>query len=288
MLRKQAGRKTGQALEFDHVSLSKKGPTLALDIPIGSWVGIAGPSGSGKSYLCDCIAGRQSPSRGSITAFGHVGIPTEAEFSRRDRPQSIAKSVSKDSDPRAITEALTNLGLWDVRQSTIARLSGAQQSAVRLLEPLLNGSEILVIDQSADLFDPWITNSFSRYLRSRLASNLTVVFATNRADFLKMADQLIVLNEEQIAFCGTEVEIRRRYGSTEIVVETTDQQDLRAIVSPFEVKMEPREDGLHLSATEGQSLAARLMLEGYGDVRCIVEREITFEEALRNVILGPI
>jgi hypothetical protein len=58
---------------------------------------------------------------------------------------------------------------------------------------------------------------------------------------------------------------------------------VRALVAPFEVSVRDTDDGVVMQASEGQQLAAKLLLEGYGDVKLVVLRSPTLEEALLSL-----
>ena len=67
-------------------------------------------------------------------------------------------------------------------------------------------------------------------------------------------------------------------------VSAIDQPAVKAIVQPFSVSMREEGEDLVIEAQEGQELAANLLLQGYGNVRCAVHRPPTMEEALMTLI----
>ncbi|MEQ1934632.1 MAG: hypothetical protein ABL962_12280, partial [Fimbriimonadaceae bacterium] len=67
-------------------------------------------------------------------------------------------------------------------------------------------------------------------------------------------------------------------------VETQNQSGVRALIAPFEISISETENGVILKAAEGQQLAARLLSEGYGDIKMVILKEPTVESALDELL----
>jgi hypothetical protein len=89
-----------------------------------------------------------------------------------------------------------------------------------------------------------------------------------------------VLRAKELRFAGTPDELLRTMASHRLTVSTEHALGVRAIAEPFEVSIQQTPEGLEFRASEGQELAAKLLLEGYGDVRFVIARPATFAEAL--------
>jgi ABC-type multidrug transport system ATPase subunit len=270
-----------ELLGLEHFAIRPDGPTLTLSIAAGQSLAIVGPAGAGKSRLIQTLAGRERPAQGSVELRGRTVVAGEASHSRRAKVQGLAREFGRTV--QEATEALTATRLWDVRHLAVGELSPSQTAAAELLEALLSDAEIALIDGQLDFLDPWTLPGVLDLLRQQRLSGRTVIVGTNRADLVRELDAVIVLRESQVRFAGTIEDLLRSGPPHTLEVATDNQAGVRALVAPFRVSIKPMPDGVRLEAPEGQELAARLLLEGYGDVKYIVLRPPTIEEALRAV-----
>ncbi len=264
-----------EVLSLEHFAISPTGPTLTMSVGSGQWLALAGPAASGKTNMLRVLAGQERAAQGSFRIRGKLGFAAPESLSRRSKLQSIARA---DANSDRASEALTATRLWDQRHLSVTEISPSQLAAAELLPVLANDCELILIDGQLDRLDPWALTSVLDYLTSRPAT--TVVLATHRPDILVRVDALVVLKERQIRFAGTTSDLLRHGGKHELTLTTENQTGVRAVVAPFEVSLKTEGDQTKLSATEGQELAARLLLEGYGDVQLVVSRPPTIEEAL--------
>lgn len=283
MLRR-AKQNSGPGLVFDHVSFNKRGPTLALEVPPGSSVAIMGVAGAGKTSLLKAISGERDPLRGNISRPGTSLNVDEPDWARRDTPMSITRETLGRGSLQRATDALSTLGLWDVRQEACFTLSPSHQAAAIFLPAILKESPLITCDHRLDYLDPQVLANLWPVLQEQRRQGAILVYATHRHDLGERADFVLVLKAGQVSFSGTPETLRRTSIETELVVGTDNRPATRALADPFEVDMEDTEDGVRLSAKEGQALAAKLLLEGYGDVRYIIQRNPTFAEALAKFL----
>jgi ABC-type multidrug transport system ATPase subunit len=182
------------------------------------------------------------------------------------------------------TEALIATRLWDQRNLSVAQLSPSQAAACELLGPLTSGAPLVFLDGALDLLDPWTLQGVIGYLRKLQAQGVALVVATNRAGLAGEFDAILVLSDEQVCYAGRPEDLVRRSVPHVLSVTADDQPGVQALVSPFSVSMRGEGNGVRMVAEEGQELAARLLLEGYGNVRCVLHRPPTLEEALLALI----
>lgn len=269
-----------ETLALDHVSLLAKGPTLTLQVGPGQSLCVIGPGASGKSRLLAVISKRERPVRGSVHAPSRTSIAGRSELPWRAKPQAIARSRGGTNEAALAAEVLSGLRLWDVRLKPISQLSESQQAACELIEPLMSHAPLLVIDGQLDRLDPWALDGALHLLKDRLASGAAVVVATNRVDLASVFDTLVVLRDQAVEFAGTVADLLREGPEQTVEVETGRQPTVRALAEPFEVRVRETEEGLVFTTPEGQALAARLLLEGYGDVRMVLLKKPSLTEAL--------
>ena len=265
-----------ELLTLDGLALTPDGPTLSLGVRAGEAVAIMGPAKAGKSALLRVCAGREKPSRGRAAAAGDFAVAGDG-LGRRARVSSVAKG-----HPRA-TDTLVALGLASVLDAPVADLVPGHRAAVELLLPLLSGAPLLAIDGQFDRLDPWAYAAAWSALGLARSRGAAALVATDRPEIAAACDAVVVLRDRSVRFAGTPEALRRLGPPHELTVTTERQIGVRALVSPFEVTIEEAPEGLRMEAREGQELAARLLREGYGDVKFIVSRAPTMDEGLQGL-----
>ncbi|AIE85533.1 ABC transporter ATP-binding protein [Fimbriimonas ginsengisoli] len=271
-----------ELLGLEHFAIRPDGPTLTLSVSAGQSMAVVGPAGAGKSQLLRTLAGRERPAQGTIQLRAKVAIAGETSYSRRAKVQSLARRPGVSM--QEATEILSATRLWDVRHLSMGDLSPSQLAATELVEALLTEAPIAMIDGQLDGLDPWALPAVLEMLRGQRAKGRTLIVATHRPDLIREQDALIVLYDGQVRFAGSIDDLLRAGPPHSLEVGTENQPGVRSLVAPFRVSIRPSESGMRLEAPEGQELAARLLLEGYGDVKFVIVRPPTIEEALRAVV----
>jgi ABC-type multidrug transport system ATPase subunit len=269
------------SLTFSEFSLRPDGSPVDFELPAGHSLAIMGPCGSGKTAVIDCLTGRSMPPRGTVRTSGTV-VEAKSSGGRRLRPQAIAQRRTGADRAGLAGEALTATALWDVRQTSVDRLSPGQQTACELLEPLTAKPQLIVIDGHLDRLDPWTLHGVLTLLRKRMREGISLLVATNRPDIAQDFDHLLVLRALDRRILGAPADLLHKTPS-EILVESLRSEAARAIAEPLSLSMRRTADGLRIHAEEGQELSAKLLVEGYGDVKATFLKAPSFEEALLRI-----
>ena len=162
----------------------------------------------------------------------------------------------------------------------MADLAPGHRAALDLLGPLLARPSLLAFDGQLDRLDPWAHTAAWEALRRSLGRGAAALVVTDRPETAAQCDAIVVLRDRQVRFAGSADALRRLGPPHELTVTTERQIGVRALVSPFEVRVEETSEGLRMEAKDGQELAVRLLREGYGDVKFLVSRAPTVEEGL--------
>lgn len=269
-----------ELLGLNHVALRQDGPTLSMGVSSGDWVGVFGPAGSGKSNLLSVMAGRERQTQGELTLRCEPAYAEGLSGLKRLRPTLLARKGRGPHVASIATEALLATRLWDTRNDLLFHLSPSQAAAAELLGPFVSGSPLLVLDGQLDRLDPWTLESVLQFLRKLKGQGVALIVASNRPELARHFDTLIVLSNSRLKFAGTPEDLIRSGRAHEFTVVTDDPTAVQALVAPFAVSIEESPEGLILRAAEGQDLAARLLLEGYGTVQFLIHRPPTLEQAL--------
>ncbi len=272
-----------EVLALERIAMVESDYTLTMSVGSGQSLAVVGPSGSGKSHFLHLVGGSESAKKGTVTVQGAIAFASAEGVSRRTKVQ--AALPRGDAEPRAprVADLLYKLGLAELRHKQVGELTSGQFAAYELLRGMAASADLLLIDGQLDLLDPWALNAAMGMLREMQGRGATVVAATNRPDLIAQFDAVIVLQNKVVKFAGLIEDLRRIGPKQSVEAATNRQAGVRALVEPFQVDVTQTPEGFRFEAAEGQELAARLLLEGYGDVKFVVWRTPTLEEALLSL-----
>ncbi len=246
---------------------------------------LLGPAGGGKTRFLRTALGLERIGQGRATTNCPISYAGDSDWPRRATPLSIVRKVSGSKRASLVGEALYATGLWDSQTSSVEALSATQKLLAELLPCLSSEPGIMVVDGQFDSLDPWSFRKVMVAFRQRLNVGYGLIVTTNRPELAVQFDHLVVMQSSGVRFVGTVEELLRNHGESEIEIETQNQSGVRALIAPFEISIMETEKGVILRAAEGQQLAARLLSEGYGEIKMVILREPTVESAL-NELLG--
>ena len=164
---------------------------VTLTLTQGEFVGVIGPNGGGKTTLLKLIAGLLKPGRGEVIRCEKVAyVPQSLPFDRRF-PISALELVltgtlsrlpwhgaySKESRVQAMA-ALERVGLADRAQTPFGTLSGGQMQRVLIARALVDGPELLLLDEPTANIDIEATQLL-RQLLQELRGQVTIAMVTH-------------------------------------------------------------------------------------------------------------
>lgn len=204
---------------------------INLAIPAGSFVGITGAAGSGKSTLTYAINGiiphcYPGTYEGNIEVCGmktrrvtltdvsrHVGSVCQDIDSQM--VSSVVEDeilyglenfgVPKDEVEARVEEALNDMGIADLRRRTIDSLSGGQKQKVAIASVLALHPDVLVLDEPTAELDPASSvGVFDLLLRQTREHGTTVIVVEQKIALLSSySDMLIVMQDGQIRYADS-------------------------------------------------------------------------------------
>lgn len=222
-------------ISFDHVSFAyADGGTclegLTIDVAPGETVGIIGGTGAGKSTLVNLIprfydvtGGRILVDGADVKSYpfsqlrGGIGmVPQSAVlFSGTLRSNLLwGRADASDEDIwRALelsqsAEFVRKLpeGLDTRVDQGGKNLSGGQRQRLTIARALVGVPSILILDDSASALDFATDAALRRGLRQNTAG-MTVLMVSQRANTVRSADRILVLDGGQVAGIGTHAEL---------------------------------------------------------------------------------
>jgi len=194
-----------------------------------------GASGSGKSTLMHCMAGLDTPTRGTVTLDGvrldELDDRRLTEL-RRDKVGFIFQAFNllpvltaeenlvlpltiagRKADPAWLESLVQAVGLGDRRTHRPSEMSGGQQQRVAVARALVTRPAVVFADEPTGNLDSVASTDVLALLRRAVDDfEQTVVMVTHDAASASYADRLIVLADGRIAHDGPA-------GTTEEVID---------------------------------------------------------------------
>jgi sulfate-transporting ATPase len=153
-------------IEFEHVRKAY-GDKLLIDdlsfrIPAGAIVGVIGPNGAGKTTLFRMITGKEKPDAGKIT-IGHTVQMAVVEQTRESLPneKTAWEAISNGQDILTVGRfempSRAYLGRFNFKgpdqQKIVGQLSGGERGRLHLAATLLQGGNVLLLDEPSNDLD---------------------------------------------------------------------------------------------------------------------------------------
>jgi len=225
---------TGTTVAAEGLRHVYKGGTVALDgvdLSIGTGLfGLLGPNGAGKSTLMRIMCTLITPTAGRMTVGGHdvvtnrmavrrlLGyLPQEFGAWRLQRVEEVLDTLAllsgmddKGVRRRRVGEVLEQVGLHDVRDRKVKKLSGGMVRRLGVAQALVHEPHVIVVDEPTVGLDPEERLRF-RQLMATLGRDRTIVLSTHIvADLGSGCSDLALIDAGKIIFRGSPSELLRK------------------------------------------------------------------------------
>lgn len=230
------GTETAEAVRFEHVDMryAGAGADSLTDITFtakkGQTIGIIGGTGSGKSSLVQLILRFYDAAKGTVYLNGEpiqnwsqealrekvAIVPQKAQlFTGTIRSNLLMGKADATEDEmwRALESAQAAEvvrgkagGLDEPVEQGGANFSGGQKQRLTIARALIAQADILILDDSSSALD-YATDAALRKALKTLPEETTVFIVSQRAGTIAHADQILVLDDGQMAGIGTHEEL---------------------------------------------------------------------------------
>ncbi len=227
-----SGRTAVPAVSFEHVCLTYKnaGAESLTDIDFRAWpgqtIGVIGGTGSGKSSLVNLIPRFYDATKGRVLVDGRDVKEYPLKELRGKIGMVLQKSVlfqgtirenllwgKEDASDEELYRALEiaqakdfveekDGGLDAVVAQGGKNLSGGQRQRLTIARALVRKPSVLILDDSASALD-YATDARLRMAIRDMEGGPTVFIVSQRAASIRHADQIIVLDDGEVAGIGT-------------------------------------------------------------------------------------
>lgn len=187
---------------------------LSLRFEPGACVALLGPNGRGKTTMLRAMAGLQRLDEGSIDldSLEVAYVPqklflsfsyTVREFVVMGRARNVSWFASPSrADYRASDAALETLGIGDLKDRPIDRLSGGELQLCAIARALAAEAQLLLLDEPASALDLGNQMRVMRLIADLQSRGLTVLFSTHQPQhaWLAASHALVFLPHHQFVF----------------------------------------------------------------------------------------
>jgi ABC-2 type transport system ATP-binding protein len=210
---------------------------INLDIRRGEIFALLGPNGAGKTTLINIICGIVTASAGAVKVDGRdiardyrivramIGlVPQELTT---DAFETVWNTVSfsrglfgKPDDPAHIQKVLTDLSLWNRKDSKIITLSGGMKRRVMIAKALSHEPSILFLDEPTAGVDVELRKDMWEIVRAMRASGVTIILTTHYIEEAEeMADRIGVINKGEIILVEDKAELMHKLGKKQLTLQ---------------------------------------------------------------------
>jgi ATP-binding cassette subfamily B protein len=237
-------------LEYGYVAGVRVLQDCDLRLASGEVVALVGPTGCGKTTLCELLAGLDRPDRGVV----RVGGIDPTEVTRADLRTSVALVFQESFlfadtiannitiGTAAIESGASDTSLqWAAGIAQVARyvdslparyetsigergvtLSGGQRQRIALARALIRRPRFLLLDDATSAVDATVEARILHGLRDEL--DMTTLIVAHRVSTIALADRVLFMQDGRIAATGSHRELLASNRDYEAMVRAYEQE----------------------------------------------------------------
>ena len=232
------------AVAFDEVTFGYEDDPVvrdvSIDVPAGSTVGLAGPTGAGKSTLLKLVPRFHDADSGAVRVDGHdvrdyrlqrlrgsIAVVEQEPYlfsgtvaeniaygdrevlaGEQDGDERARERIRETADAAEAHEFISDLpeGYDTEIGERGIKLSGGQRQRVAIARALLNDPEIIIFDEATSDVDTETEERIQESL-DRLVEDRTAFVIAHRLSTIRHADQIVVMDDGEVAERGTHDEL---------------------------------------------------------------------------------
>ncbi len=195
---------------------------LDLEVAKGQCFGLLGPNGAGKTTALKMIYGVTSPSEGQVLVFGlditRHSRKVRARLGVTLQENALIEVLSPVENLRVfgryhlipaaeietrIEELLDFLDIRSHARLPVKALSGGFQRRLSIALSLMNGPELLILDEPTTGLDPAVRLTLWNRVRELRKSGTTVLLTTHYMEEAeRLCDELVVMDQGRVVARG--------------------------------------------------------------------------------------
>ena len=203
---------------------------VSFTIPEGSTTAIVGPSGGGKTTLCNLTARFWDVEEGTVTLGGrdvreytldsllaHISMVFQNVYLFNDTIANNIKFGKPEATPEEVVAAAKKACCHDFIAAlpqgydTVigeggATLSGGEKQRISIARAIIKDAPVVILDEATANVDPENESKLQAAI-SELTRNKTIIMIAHRLKTVRHADKILVIDEGRIVQQGTHSEL---------------------------------------------------------------------------------
>jgi ATP-binding cassette subfamily B protein len=238
-------------LEYEYLAGVPVLQSCNVHIASGEVVALVGPTGCGKTTLCELLAGLDRPGRGTVRVggldltevaradlrTGAVALVFQESFLFTD---TIANNITIGCETTGSVASNSSLQ-WAAGIAQVARfvdslpagydtaigergvtVSGGQRQRIALARALIRRPRFLLLDDATSAVDATVEARILGGLRDEL--DMTTLIVAHRVSTIALADRVLFMQDGSIVATGTHTELLAANADYEAMVRAYDQE----------------------------------------------------------------
>ena len=227
---------SNQILRLRNISVMRSGvevlKNISIEVNKGDFIGLVGPNGGGKTTLLLTILGELKPLKGDVLVYGHepahkhnLGMVGWVPQAASNLPGNIHISVRElinlgtlnknnflwrmdDYRRDKVNQAINMVGLMEVENVDVSRLSGGQLQRAVIGKALASESDFLLLDEPLVGVDRSSKNSLLKLLDELCHDHgKTIIMVSHDLTAITQSTHRIIYLEKSIQFDGPAKEL---------------------------------------------------------------------------------
>ena len=207
---------------------------ISFAVGRGEILGFLGPNGAGKSTTIKMLTGQARPKTGSITVLDkdvskhHVEVQSRIGVCFEEKNLYLNMSGRENLEFFArlfgikgfnADELLQKVGLADRADDRVKGYSKGMQQRLMMARCLVNGPDVLFLDEPTDGLDPVSAQAIRQVIREEADRGAAVLLTTHDMDEAdKLSDQVAFINEGRIVALDTPENLKLAHGQRSVRV----------------------------------------------------------------------
>jgi ABC-2 type transport system ATP-binding protein len=257
-------------IEVSHVAKSFGDTHAVVDVSFsverGEIFGMLGPNGAGKTTTIRLVLDIFKADRGTVSILGgsmteekkeSIGYMPEERGLYQEIPLErclvylgTLKGLSKKDARQRVGAYLERFDLAEHKGKKVKELSKGMQQKAQIINTILHGPELVIIDEPFTALDPINTQMVKDLIRELRERGTTIVMSTHQMHQVEeLCDRIVLINEGRDVLYGGLDDIRRSYSGHAVLVRAAG--DLPGL--PGVLQVSPNHNAVKLTLADGTS-----------------------------------
>ena len=250
------------ALVIDSLKKTYKGGVeavkgISLTVNKGDFFALLGPNGAGKSTTIGVISSLVQKTSGTVSVFEHdidkelelaklcIGlVPQEFNFNQFETVLQIVVNqagyygVKRDVAMARAEKYLSQLDLWEKRNSAARELSGGMKRRLMIARALMHEPKLLILDEPTAGVDIELRRSMWTFLTELNEQGVTIILTTHYLEEAEMLCRNIgIIDKGVLVECTSMKSLLSRLNMETFVLDLKDDLTLVPVLAGVQTRL---------------------------------------------------